>query len=86
MDSILVIRNSRNQCFILKFSVTSRMAGSGFLVNLNTYDFAKKQMSDLRKYSWVDSKTRGVFIDSAFYNSNLEAWLVSRYGFQNTAV
>jgi hypothetical protein len=52
--------------------------GSGFLIELTDAETARYQIAQLQRYSWVDGKTRGIFIDCAFYNSNLEAWLVSR--------
>jgi len=52
--------------------------GSGFVFDLKNHDQANLDIQSLRDNSWIDSKTRGVFIDCTFYNSNLAAWLVSR--------
>ncbi len=56
------------------------------MIDLTEHEAAKQQISGLRRHSWVDGKTRGVFIDCAFYNSNLEAWLVSRSVYVRSAV
>jgi len=56
--------------------------GGGYVVDLVNASDAQEKIAMLNRHGWIDLKTRAVFVDFAFYNPNVNLFLVCRIVFE----
>ncbi len=56
--------------------------GGGYVIDLINGSHAEENIAMLRRHGWIDLKTRAVFVDFAFYNPNVDLFLVCRIVFE----
>ena len=56
--------------------------GGGFVIDLKNATDGREKLEMLARHGWLDLKTRALFIDFAFYNPNIDLFIVCRILFE----